>query len=329
MDTETVQGGGMLTALWAGLGVAGRMMMMSPEDRRAFEALELRIRAILPEEYQDSYEEVEPVSMGSADLKYERHGKVAWNDIWDTFCDLAMAGGPPHKGTLLTAALPGEIDAEPERYRQVVAEICRGIEMVTGLEATLSPVPGWVRVECTSVTAGWLARAIVMENVSARCDGTMLDLPAGPRYRVEKEIKNVVTAMAKTGHYWLNHVGPSQQLKIGNLFDKITAESPLIQPPLSGVDRGHPLRDKLMAKIQQATGLKPWDVACYGWLGVICPSVGSAIWMMRAMVASNVFARREDTVLFVPVNPETDPAGDTVATVVARVHRFARARRIL
>jgi sirohydrochlorin cobaltochelatase len=69
-------------------------------DQAAFEVLELRLKTILPEEYQDTYEELEPVSMGSAGLKYGRDGKVAWNDIWATFCDLAMAGGPPHKGAL-------------------------------------------------------------------------------------------------------------------------------------------------------------------------------------------------------------------------------------
>ena len=31
--------------------------------------------------------------------------------------------------------------------------------------------------------------------------------------------------------------------------------------------------------------------------------------MMRALVASNVLARREGTVLFVPVNPSIDPRG--------------------
>jgi hypothetical protein len=51
--------------------------------------------------------------------------------------------------------------------------------------------------------------------------------------------------------------------------------------------------------------------------------------MMRAMVASNVFARREDTVLFLPVNPVTDPSGDTVVRVASRLHRFARVRKVL
>ena len=323
-----------LTQLWGDVIVAGKMIMMGSEERRAFEALELRIRTILPEEYRDSYEDVEPVSMGSAALKYGRDGKVAWHDTWDTFCDLAMAGGPPHKGKLLMAASQEEIDAEPERYRQVVDEICRGIEMVAFLAAERSAIPGWVRVECeTTVAAGWLARAIVMENVSARCDGTTLELPAGPAYRIDKEIKNVITAVAKTGHYWLDHTGVARQRVIGDLFSAMTAESPLIQPALVGhefsYDADQRFRHFIAERIREETGLNPLPAQCDGWLGIVCPSVRAAIWMMRGMVVSNVFARREDTVLFVPVNPVTDPSGNVVVQITCRVHGFARVRGIL
>jgi hypothetical protein len=44
---------------------------------------------------------------------------------------------------------------------------------------------------------------------------------------------------------------------------------------------------------------------------------------MRALVASNVLSRREETVLFVPVNPAVDPRGHLVAAAVGRVHRLA------
>ena len=238
------------------------LMMMRYEQRQALEALELRIRTILPEEYQDSYEEVQPTSMGSVGLKYGKDGKVAWDEIWGSFCDLAMAGGPPHKGKLLLAASREEVEAEPELYRLVAEEICRGIEMVAiDLEATHSPIPGWVRVQCDdTATAGWLARAIVMENVSARYEGTALDLPAGPHYRLEKEIKNVITTVAKTGHYWFDHTWLSEQQKIGNLFDTIRAEFPVIQPAAPGHDfnaeADRSLRQVLSGRIQEAKGLK-------------------------------------------------------------------------
>src|SRR3984957_16556386 len=211
----------------------GISMVMSPEDQAALSALEVRLKTILPEQYQDCYEDVQPISMGSAAVKYGSDGKPAWNEMWATFCDLAMAGGPPHKGTLLEPAPQSEIDAQPDRYREVVEEIGREAYMVTGFAVKPSPIPGWVRVDCTSgAMADWLVRAIVMENVSARREGAALDLPAGPDYRVEKEIKNVVTCIAKTSHYWSGHIWLSQQDAIADLFEKMAVESPLVEPEL-------------------------------------------------------------------------------------------------
>ena len=41
------------------------------------------------------------------------------------------------------------------------------------------------------------------------------------------------------------------------------------------------------------------------------------------MVVTNVLARREGTVLFVPVNPATDPDGERVTRALARIHALA------
>jgi len=119
-------------------------------------ALDEKLRIVLPLEYQDNYEDVQPVSMGSAGLKYDVAGRVAWGEIWGSFCDLAMAGGPPHKGKLLEPATAAEIEAEPGRYNAVLGEICRGIRLVTELVAVEpSSNAGWVRVICpTRVMAG-------------------------------------------------------------------------------------------------------------------------------------------------------------------------------
>src|SRR5688500_15080684 len=200
--------------------------------------LELRLRTILPEDYRESYDEVQPVSMGSAGLRFDANGEVAWNEMWDTFCDLALAGGPPHKGRLLEPAPPAVVKAQPDRYDAVVEEIRRGVRMVTGLDVEPAPALGWVRVSCESeAMAGWLLRAITIENVAVQADGADLELPASPDYRVEKEIKNVVTVMAKTCHYWQEHMLWTEQLAIGRLFDALAAESPLVVPALSLEDR--------------------------------------------------------------------------------------------
>ncbi len=288
---------------------------------------------MLPEEYQDSYEEVQPVPMRSAGLKYGADGKVAWDEIWGSFCDLAMAGGPPHKGTLLEAGTRTAIEAQPERYAEVTDEIRRGVELVTELPAELAPIQGWIRVTCLNETmARWLLRAIVMENVAIRREHHMLDLPAAPGFRVEKEIKNVVTVIAKTCHYWLGHMPRAQQRAIGNLFLTMDDESPAVEPVFPddvAAAASQALAASIARRLQQESGLASATHRYAGWVGVDCPSVRAAIWMMRALVVSNVLSRREDGVLFVPVNPESDPAGNTVVRSVARTHRLAAARGLL
>jgi sirohydrochlorin cobaltochelatase len=273
---------------------------MDADDQRELDELDARLRVLLPETYQDSYESLQPAPMRSAGLKFDADGRVAWDEIWGSFCDLAMAGGPPHKGTLLEPGRREAIDAEPARYEDVVGEICRGITLASELPATASAMPGWVSVDCYSETmAAWLLRAIVMENVAARCQARELLLPAAPDFRLEKEIKNVVTVIAKTTHYWMGHMPRAQKSAIAELFAAMAA-SPLIEP----ADED-------------------------GWRGVECPNVKAAVWMMRAMVAHNVLARREGSTLFVASNPARDAGGVIVARTVRLVHRLAAIRGVL
>jgi sirohydrochlorin cobaltochelatase len=293
------------------------------------EALDVRLKTLLPAEYQETYEQIEPKPMRSAGLKYDADGQVAWDQIWGSFCDLAMAGGPPHKGKLLEPGTQAEIDAEFDRYDEVAEEICRGIRMVTGLRAYVAPDPGWICVTCHGdAMAGWLVRAIVMENVAVRRRGAILELPVSPLFRLEKEIKNVITVIAKTCHYWLGHIPEEQQRAIGDLFNTMAAESPLIEPDLANDDarRSRDLASRTATQIQNATGLQPSPERYSGWLGLECPTVGFAVWIMRALVVSNVLSRREGTVLFVPINASTDPRGTIVAGAVERLYRQATAR---
>lgn len=299
-------------------------MPLADNDDLALAELDLRIKTLLPEAYQETYESVQPTPMGSAGLKFDDAGRVAWDDIWKTFCDLAMAGGPPHKGTLLEPATAPEIQAAPDRYDEVVEEICRGVEMVTSMPCEPAPDPGWVRVECyTETMASWLQRAIVMENVAARADGVSLDLPASPAFRLEKEIKNVVTVIAKTYHYWDEHMPRSQQRAIAALLAVLARESPLVAPLWTGSSQDVA---PLAAHIERQTGLRASSRQPAGWLGLECQNVRAAVWMMRGLVVMNVLSRREGTVLFVPINVSTDPTGARVAAAVTRIHRLASKR---
>jgi hypothetical protein len=277
-------------------------MTLDAEDGSALRTLETRLQVLLPQEYRDAYEDIEPVPMGSAGLKYGADGKVAWDEIWQSFCTLAMAGGPPHKGRLLRPGTDADVAAQPDRYSGVVSEICRGVTMATGLPVEPSREAGWIHVGCDSeAMAGWLLRAITIENVAVRADGSVLDLPAGPDYRIDREIKNVVTAIAKTNHYWSGHMWRFEQRDVAELFAAMEADTPCITPagaagPASAVD---------------------------------CPTARAAVWMMRMMVASNVVARREETTLFLPIDDERDPGGAMVAARLALVQRLAAVKGLV
>jgi cation diffusion facilitator family transporter len=165
---------------------------------------------ILPPRYQLN-SNVSAAPMGAAGLVYSADGKVAWDEIWQGFCDLALAGGPPHRGTLLEPVSPEVVLADTEGYERVLAELQRGIEMITGLRSVRSTTPGWIGMECESeAMALWLLRAIVVENVSVRREDKTLYFPAAPTFRLEKEIKNIITVIAKTNHYWQEHANDLQ-----------------------------------------------------------------------------------------------------------------------
>jgi hypothetical protein len=173
-------------------------------DRCATTPLNTR-RNLLPPRYRNG-KAVSAAPMGSAPLRYTDDGQVAWNEMWTSFCDLALAGGPPHRDSLLEPVAPDEVRVDQDAYKRVVAEIERGLRLVTGRPTVRSEKLGWVGLVCEDEEmALWLLRAIVVENICVRREGNLLFLPAGPAFHMEKEIKNVITAVAKTHHYWTEH----------------------------------------------------------------------------------------------------------------------------
>jgi sirohydrochlorin cobaltochelatase len=169
-------------------------------------ALEARMSAMLPPRYRDPDVTVSSAPMDAAGLQLGPDGTVAWERTWQGYCELALAGGPPHRGTLLEPAPREDVLADPARYAEVMCELGRGIRAITGLDVVADGPPGWIGVVCASeAMAIWLMRAIVVENVMARREGTTLYLPASPRFTLGGEIKNVVTVVAKTHHYWVQH----------------------------------------------------------------------------------------------------------------------------
>ena len=159
----------------------------------------------LPPRYQ-SNRAVSAAPMGAAALTFDATGAVAWDTMWTDFCDLALAGGPPHRGTLLEAPSPEQVRNDPAGYQRVQDELARGLRMVTDLPVITDGAAGWIGLRCTDeAMALWMLRAITVENVAVRREGQTLFLPAGPDFSLEREIKNVVTVVAKTFHYWAEH----------------------------------------------------------------------------------------------------------------------------
>ena len=71
---------------------------------------------LLPPGYRDG-KEVSALPMGSAPVRYDVNGEVAWDEMWTGFCDLALAGGPSHRSTLLEPVTPMQAQADPgNRY---------------------------------------------------------------------------------------------------------------------------------------------------------------------------------------------------------------------
>jgi Ni2+-binding GTPase involved in maturation of urease and hydrogenase len=89
----------------------------------------------------------------------------------------------------------------------MVQEIRRGIWETTGLYSEPGAA-GWITVTCESrAMADWLGAAIASENVEAQVEDDRILLPAGPRFRLENEVKSIITVVAKTHHYGTRHGG--------------------------------------------------------------------------------------------------------------------------
>ena len=72
----------------------------------ALAALDAKINALLPPQYQSCYDEVSPSSMGSAELRYGPDGKVAWDEIWTTSANWRSPAAQPIGARCWRPSLP-------------------------------------------------------------------------------------------------------------------------------------------------------------------------------------------------------------------------------
>lgn len=146
--------------------------------------------------------------MTAAPFMYRPDGRPDWGTMWQAFCELALFGGPAHRDAASALRADGTTTGNVDGST-AIDEIMRGIEETTGLLAEPAE-PGWVSVRCENERmAAWMAATIILEFVEARSDGDLLYLPAEPAFRVDDEVKSIVTVTAKAHHYWTaGHVPP-------------------------------------------------------------------------------------------------------------------------
>ena len=267
--------------------------------------LQSRADALLPGQYQSQQGLPNPRSMGSAPLQYDANQRVAWDQIWTHYCDLALAGGPPHRGSLLEAPTITEVEYEPAGYHLVCGELIRGITLAAKLAAQPGSAPGWLAVTCADEPmAAWMHRAVMAENVFVRRRGNAIEVPAAPTFRLAKEVKNVVVALAKTSHYWSYHLNAEEKTRAAAVLQ--ASEASLIEP----VARPEALDDaefyrtsvaETARQWHQATGLETRAGSALGWIGVRLRDEITAAWFVRHAIASDLLARREEEYVYLPV----------------------------
>jgi hypothetical protein len=160
---------------------------------------EARRREYAPRARPDSAQ-----AMSSAPFRWRSDGRPDWASMWTTFCELALFGGPPQRGPESVLRATDGVAAESDS--EMLAEMCRGIRETTGLYVERGPA-GWLAVTCDSPTmAAWLCATIILENVGARMEDDRLLVPASAGYRLQDEVKSIITVVAKTHHYWQAHI---------------------------------------------------------------------------------------------------------------------------
>jgi hypothetical protein len=149
---------------------------------------------------------VDPAApMSAAPFVYRDDGRPDWSAMWGTFCELALYGGPPHRGADEALEAP-ETDSDTMIVNETIMELRRGIHETTGLYSEPAP-PNWLAVTCHSKKmAAWMAASIILENVDAKCEDEVLYVPCSPDFDLKNQVKSVITVVAKVNHYWQAHI---------------------------------------------------------------------------------------------------------------------------
>jgi hypothetical protein len=109
--------------------------------------------------------------------------------------DLASAPISPQAALLVEPVPAAEAQAQHDQQTTVLATLSRGLHLLTGLPVVESPVPGWIGIRVPDPI--FMLRAVVVQGILSRRRGDVLWLPAGPAFAMRREIRSVLTAVAK------------------------------------------------------------------------------------------------------------------------------------
>jgi sirohydrochlorin cobaltochelatase len=149
--------------------------------------------------------QIKNTPMASAPFVYDKEGNIAWDKMWDSFCYLAKEGGPPHRESPLKHIPAQDIKFDSVEYQKAINEVSRAYALLTPYSSR-DCKNGWIEVKLHSMhMATWFAEIINLENVECRQKEKYIYLPISHTYTLEKEVKNLVTVLAKAHHYWSQH----------------------------------------------------------------------------------------------------------------------------
>src|SRR5882724_10066781 len=119
-----------------------------------------------------------PGPMSAAPFLLRDDGRPDWGAMWGSFCELALYGGPPHRGPDNPLRAPEGPYSAAASDQVMLDELRRGIRETTGLYAEPAGPPGWLAVTCESRRmAAWLCATIILENVEARVEEDRVLVP--------------------------------------------------------------------------------------------------------------------------------------------------------
>lgn len=143
--------------------------------------------------------------MAAAPIVYDDSGKVAWDKMWDSYCNLAKEGGPSHRGKDQSIIKKSHITPETEEYRAAMNEALRGVGLIVPYKLS-EDNDGWITLELeTSNKAKWFNEVINEENVEAKQNGKTILLPINDDFDVTHDVKSIITVVGKAHHYWKIH----------------------------------------------------------------------------------------------------------------------------